>query len=244
MSENWIDDLPTGFMSNYLAVLMHLSDLPGHTALSKYNCLQYFEAMGKKIQQENGNLLHAKTKDDVATAESRKKMFEAEREMILSFVRKNAVHVFLKGGGVCVGHLDGRKTIIPRNAWSGEPDWENGSLYFNGCTYSQIAVVKEIKLSKEKWKSVKEIAGADASQRITRTGAAGRPSSMHVIEIELRRRIEQKEAEKSMMGESKYLASWLKEGHPDLPPVTPKGIANKLGKLFRALKEGRDLPKI
>ncbi len=244
MSENWVDDLPASFMSKYLAFLMHLSRLPGHASPSNYDCLQYFETMGRKIQQENGKLLRAKTKDDVATAESRKRMFESEREMILAYVRNCAVHAFLKGVNVCVGYLDGRKTVIPRNAWSGEPDWEKGTLCFDGNTYSQIAVVKEKELSKEKWESVKEIAGADPGQKITRTGVAGRPSSIHVIEIELRRRVEQKEAEKTMAAESRYLARWLREAHPDLPPTTPKGIANKLGKLFRALKEGRDLPEI
>ena len=63
-----------------------------------------------------------------------------------------------------------------------------------------------------------------------RTGAPGRPSSMHLVEAELKRRISSKAPPpaSNLTEEAKSLAVWLKENHPGTPTLSSKGILNSL----------------
>ena len=63
---------------------------------------------------------------------------------------------------------------------------------------------------------------------VTRTGAPGRPTCMHIIQPEFRRRVENGEIEPTLAAQSKVLAAWFEKSYPDLPRPTPKTIANKL----------------
>ncbi|AOG04380.1 hypothetical protein [Bosea sp. RAC05] len=67
-----------------------------------------------------------------------------------------------------------------------------------------------------------------------RSGGPGRPSSMHLVEAEFRRRCALATVEVSMAKESVYLAAWLRSAHPTAPPLTPKTIQNRLLSAFRA----------
>ena len=88
---------------------------------------------------------------------------------------------------------------------------------------------------------VPEPASYPVPDRITHTGAPGRPSAMHLIEKEVRRRSEAGELAESRTKEAGALHNWIKGAHKDLPPPTPKTIANFLSKdgLFRRLKGDR-----
>lgn len=66
------------------------------------------------------------------------------------------------------------------------------------------------------------------SNEIVRTGVAGRPTSIHLISAEHRRRLKSDEAHDSVADESRYLASWLKKEHPFATPATPKTIENRI----------------
>jgi hypothetical protein len=58
------------------------------------------------------------------------------------------------------------------------------------------------------------------------TGAPGRPSSMHLILEEHRRRIDA--GEKQISAESRFLEKWFKARHRDLQPPTAKTIENRI----------------
>jgi hypothetical protein len=60
-----------------------------------------------------------------------------------------------------------------------------------------------------------------------RTGAPGRPSSSHLVEAELDRRISSGTRPGSAAKEAESLADWLKNTHPKLPPMTKKTILNR-----------------
>jgi len=60
------------------------------------------------------------------------------------------------------------------------------------------------------------------------TGAPGRPTSMHLVELQYRDRWQRGEAETGIDAEAEALAEWLRTEHPDAPQLTPKTIANRL----------------
>jgi hypothetical protein len=66
-----------------------------------------------------------------------------------------------------------------------------------------------------------------------RTGAPGRPSSSHLVEAELDRRISEGTCSSNATKEAKLLAEWLKNTHPSLPPMTAKTIHNTFRKKLR-----------
>jgi len=61
-----------------------------------------------------------------------------------------------------------------------------------------------------------------------RTGAPGRPTSMHLVEQEWRDRWQRGDAETGIGAEAEALAEWLRTEHPDTPQLTPKTIKNRL----------------
>ena len=67
------------------------------------------------------------------------------------------------------------------------------------------------------------------------TGAAGRPTSMHLVEIELQGRFAKAEQLASMSMEAEYLAGWLQRVHPAAARLTKKTIQNRLGAHYRQL---------
>jgi hypothetical protein len=78
-----------------------------------------------------------------------------------------------------------------------------------------------------------------------RTGAPGRPTSMHLVEQHYSERCQQKEAKRKISHEADYLAEWLRLKHPREPKLTPKAIRNKLATAHRRYVENLDiLPKI
>jgi len=73
------------------------------------------------------------------------------------------------------------------------------------------------------------------------TGAPGRRTSRHILELELRRRFAAGEHLSTMRQEAEYLSEWLKTTHPLAAPTKPKTIRNDLGSLYRQLRHG--IPK-
>jgi hypothetical protein len=73
----------------------------------------------------------------------------------------------------------------------------------------------------------------DSDQPSYRSGAPGRPSAMHLVEAEFRRRCNLGLTEPSKAKEADKLASWLRTSHPDFPQPTPKTIRNRLLSAFR-----------
>ena len=72
----------------------------------------------------------------------------------------------------------------------------------------------------------------------------GRPSSMRLVEVELRHRAEMGHLAPTLAEESRALAIWAKEHLPtDLPVPAAKSIANSLAKLYREKRGPLKVPK-
>ena len=71
-------------------------------------------------------------------------------------------------------------------------------------------------------------------QPVRGTGGPGRPSSMHLVQAEAKRRLEHEESEKTVKAESVYLNTWFKKNHPGLQAPTAKTIENKTRDQYRA----------
>jgi hypothetical protein len=76
---------------------------------------------------------------------------------------------------------------------------------------------------------------------VPKTGAPGRPSSMHLILAEFQRRLANQLTEPSREAEAKWLAAWLTTAHPTAHPCTAKTIKNRLPSTFRP--KGNGIPK-
>jgi hypothetical protein len=68
-----------------------------------------------------------------------------------------------------------------------------------------------------------------------KSGGQGRPTAMHLIEAEMRRRGENGELASELTKEAKHLSVWVGRAHPAAPRTTPKTIQNKLGAVYRQL---------
>tara|TARA_R110002124_G_scaffold183401_4_gene350798 strand:- start:21077 stop:22414 length:1338 start_codon:yes stop_codon:yes gene_type:complete len=77
------------------------------------------------------------------------------------------------------------------------------------------------------------------SVELTKTGAPGRPTSMHLVVAELDRLGEEGSLEPSIRQQASVLSDWLAKCHPGHPPLTPKSISNKIGSQFRVLKNAQ-----
>jgi hypothetical protein len=71
---------------------------------------------------------------------------------------------------------------------------------------------------------------------LDRTGAAGRPTSMHLIEREMRSRAANGHLALTLSEETEILSQWLSDAHPDMPPVKPKSMGNSLRGIYNDLK--------
>lgn len=82
---------------------------------------------------------------------------------------------------------------------------------------------------------IREIWPYDLS-RPNRSGAPGRPTSMHLVLEELARRGAVNELEASVGAEAAALATWLSATCTGVPSLTAKTIANRIRSIFRELK--------
>jgi hypothetical protein len=73
-----------------------------------------------------------------------------------------------------------------------------------------------------------------------RTGAPGRPSSMHLILAELERRADLGNLEASLASQAKELEGWLQQTHPKHPQARQTAIENAIRAKFRELKKPRN----
>jgi hypothetical protein len=73
-----------------------------------------------------------------------------------------------------------------------------------------------------------------------RTGAPGRPTSIHLVEAEFEARCARNEVKASLAEEAEALAVWLRDEHPNAPRLTAKTIKNNLRAAYRQHKEARN----
>jgi hypothetical protein len=77
----------------------------------------------------------------------------------------------------------------------------------------------------------------DEGMDVISTGLPGRPTSMHLLEAEMRRRDATGELLPRLSNECEYLARWLHKVHPKEPAATAKTIENRLRGVYRELKQ-------
>lgn len=120
--------------------------------------------------------------------------------------------------------------------------WERGfddSLYMHrGPKWSRLLVSKNDIAKLWPFAIRSETEPFDVA--VYRTGAPGRPSSMHLVEAEFERRCASGLVEISLRKEAEALAAWLKSVHPMLRPATPGTIENSIRAAFRAHKNPRN----
>lgn len=149
-----------------------------------------------------------------------------------------------------------RPVDIPSFAWSGavialgweKPEWRQGRRQYSGYLadpppVGSVRLSGNVTLIGVRVFAVEpvpsataaaaaavtaEVADQPASSEIDRTGVAGRPTSRQFVEREHERRMVSGEAHGSVAGEAEHLAMWLKQHHPDAPPMTAKTIENTI----------------
>jgi hypothetical protein len=78
---------------------------------------------------------------------------------------------------------------------------------------------------------------------IFRTGAPGRPSSMHLILAEFERRCDNDACELSLAQEARALHAWLCGNYPTAPPPSPGTIETRIRKDYNAWKANHLRPE-
>jgi hypothetical protein len=109
-------------------------------------------------------------------------------------------------------------------------------LIFNGREYTRLRTIAAGRLTPEQKRTVeKYLQGEEEPGRKT-GNPPGRPSSMHIVEAEFRKRRDTGHCESSLQAEADYLEIWFKKNHPDKQSVTSKTIANRIRDDFRENK--------
>jgi hypothetical protein len=78
---------------------------------------------------------------------------------------------------------------------------------------------------------------------MTHTGAAGRPSAMHLVEREMEKRAAEGRSASKLSEEARQLSEWMKVEHRSLRAPTPKAISNSLRRKYQNLQASKASPK-
>jgi hypothetical protein len=105
---------------------------------------------------------------------------------------------------------------------------------------TEITIADLVKFAAERNQRPNFIAHLMASPT-THSGGAGRPSSMHLIEMEMKRRAAARELAPTLSQEAQSLSEWIKNQHPQNARPKAKSISNSLRTLYRGLN--RPSPK-
>jgi hypothetical protein len=161
-------------------------------------------------------------------------------------------------------HPDAKAEIIPRRYWAFLAlDIENRVATGSDRTYRAVCgliarqipkghpILENIRIAQIIPNSGAAAAGEplptpSPPRPAARTGAPGRPSSMHYIRDEFERRAKAGILGQSLVAEADFLVAWLKTAHPDTPGPTSKTICNNLRKAYRAAKkpDSNERPKL
>lgn len=231
---DWVKQLPTITLPTFLGIMMLEKSLPSSSQIP--DLWHYNKVLQAAIRKAGHDIMRASTGDAAILSEKRMNLLQGEQKALTDKVRAVAARLFEMASFSCIGSLNGKKVIIPAEAWTGEMDWDKEVLIFDNQRYSQLGVLFPQFLSQEQMTLVAEhvqIAGGSSKPALP----PGRPSYTHLIETEYQRRKDEGIVEKSLSAESDYLATWFKKRHPDKRPVTPKTIANKIRDDFRAYQQ-------
>lgn len=235
MTKSWVEELPTITLSNFLGIMMLEKSIPAMRKNVPADLWHYNKILQKVIQKTGAEILRASTGDDVVRAEARLRLFRGEQEKVSARVQDAAVGLFLQAGISCAAYLGGEKVIVPAHAWSGEMDWNKETLVFEKQRYSHLSVIFPQILTQEQKRLVEKYAQKDIAT-VKPALPPGRPTFMHIIDVEFQRRKNSGLTEELISTESEHLEIWFKKHHPDKKSVKAKTIANHLRKDFREHK--------
>jgi hypothetical protein len=111
-------------------------------------------------------------------------------------------------------------------------DWQNGI-----ARDLQNVLYYSIHAASARQQTNDDLPEEESSPPIYRTGAPGKPTSMHLVEAEFRARCDRGEAKPTIGDEAEILAEWLRRTHPNAPPLTPKTVKNQLRAAHREWRD-------
>jgi hypothetical protein len=212
--------------------------------------VEMYLAIKERIQRLNAELLDAKNRDDVAAVQAKLALMQGEQSKIETGAQKVGVEGLLQGIYTCVGQLDGRRVVVPMRDWSGVIDWKEETLRSGDRTYRHLRTIVASKLTPEQEAMVRRqrtgepeppTAANDSTKPVSspspeeppRSGAPGRPTSMHLVDAEFERRVKAGIVAPSLNKEAETLAAWLKKNHPTMPAAKASSIRNYLREIYR-----------
>ncbi len=222
---DWVEQLPTITLPTFLEIMMMEKSLPPSSPMT--DLWHYNKILQAAIKKSGKDIMRASTGDAAILSEKRMNLLQGEQKKLTEQIRRVAGRLFEIASFSCTGYLNGKKVLIPANAWTGNMDWEKEVLAFDGQRYSRLEVVFPQFLSQEQKTLVAEHTQIDGNAHKPAL-PPGRPSYAYIIEAEYHRRKDDGLVEKTLAAESDYLATWFKKRHPDKRPVTPKTIANRI----------------
>jgi hypothetical protein len=129
------------------------------------------------------------------------------------------------------GLLNGSDLYLRSYVFTDEEQWRNG--------YDDALVVGR----QERWTRLmvpKEAVGKIWPFGLAvprRTGAPGRPTSMHLVIEEFKRRAAAAPLSGTLAENAEALSNWVRQAHPTVPPPSPKTIKNKIRHDFNAARK-------
>jgi hypothetical protein len=187
-----------------------------HFDLTNLTCMQVYE----ELQQP------ADRNDQMSVAQAQQELWQALRNSAIEAsgveltTQKREVIDALRLQDLTLGVMNNRDVLLIRRPIG------IGPVRYVIITIPRVAVC-------DHWQAdMLRSSASDLTQ--SRSGAPGRPTSMHLIEAEFRHRCEEGLVKEHISDEATFLSSWLKASHPQEHPTTAKTIRNKLGSPLRA----------
>lgn len=234
-------------------------------SLEPYLEVRYDDFLAKlqeRIADVHLELIKATGRDAVASAEARLTLFREKEEKVLDDFRRSAIEGLRLGYTIGYGFIDtsGSRTIIRPAEWPrADIDWAKGTVTVEGRRYTDVrfvrynagrdlsiqhAINRDLRAAGEfvPYGPGEEVPPSPSppppsapQEPIYSTGAPGKPTSIHLVEQEMRRRAAATEMATTLTAEAAHLEAWLRTTHPLAPPLTEKTIRNRLGDLYRSL---------
>ncbi|ESZ17791.1 hypothetical protein X735_12540 [Mesorhizobium sp. L2C085B000] len=194
----------------------------------------------------------AKSSAEAAAASLRWQTYDTGRAQMIATLlgiakrRMQAQPIFAADQGRAIGFIafgkdaiGGTLKAIPLSHWeAGSMDWDRSILSVaDGVQWYGVKILDLFDLESGLGAQLVEEINEPALDENEGTGGPGRPTSLHLVEIEFRRRRDAGQLKASLAGECDHLAAWLKSTHPSRPQMTSKTIQNRIRAEFKSARK-------
>jgi|GEM_PF-5047707 hypothetical protein len=225
-----------------------LEEFTGEDAPFRPTWWQLLDAGMRAYESAAKEVSEATTADQASTATGRFEMVARGLHELEEGVLSEGKDKLARGMEEVEGHfsgyvafgrinIDSNLAFIPPRHWEGgKVDWDECRLeVFGGPTWVGVRILASSDVEPEVIAQIIQEADTIATDPadLIRTGAPGRPTPMHLVEQEFRRRTEAGAVEDRVTRESEVLAIWLQNEHPSLPKLSAKAIRNKISPEYR-----------